>query len=192
MKLRLSYTAALMLFSVLSFAQEQEVSIVKKGNQLTITDKKYIPVDTCSNEHYSPFSLYDVNGELVERKSVNEKPCLIYFIMQGCAPCSAEIPYINELYVELKNRVDFIIFANMTPESLKQYYSGEKHPLPPTIAIPERKEIDTYMVNRSGFPLCIIMNKQNNIKLIKRGGGTTKESGEKLVTLLRRHCLKAL
>ena len=163
----------LLLFVIFNFSHlySQEKTQEEKDQELfnLIYEHGY-KFDT--NDIYPSFNLYDINGNIIVRDSINTKPCLIYYFTRGCSPCSLEMPMLNDFFIKYGNKIDFIAFTPIPKEEIDYYYPENKAPKFTTISV-ERSYF-----GKSGFPILFILNQENLIKLKKGGGAGNKKSLE--------------
>jgi thiol-disulfide isomerase/thioredoxin len=137
------------------------------------------------NRIYDSFTCFDIEGNLIERSTVNEKPCFIYYFMAHCAPCSFEMPVINQLNKEFGDKIEFVAFTPIPQEDISTYYPTGKAPQFTIISMP----LEYF---KTGFPMVFLLDKANNI-LIRQNGGTTNDVSRKLhYEILKYWCLKAI
>ena len=75
--------------------------------------------DAIINAKASDFTLKDLSGRSIALSSFKGKVVLLNFWATWCPPCRAEMPGLNKLYNELKNR-GFVIVAVSTDRSISQ------------------------------------------------------------------------
>ena len=143
--------------------------------------------DTLVNKKYSTFEKIDTKGNVIIRGEDNEKPAFIYCFMTNCKGC--EIDFIDifpKLLTEFQDKIDFILLTPSTEEQLED----EKSFLPdvPTIILPRTNF-------KSGFPLGYLLDKQNNIIIVRLGaaGGTYRKKTKEIhYNILKKWFLKVI
>ena len=73
---------------------------------------------TTESEHYltPEFTVYDLEGKEVRLSDYFGKPIVLNFWASWCGPCQMEMPDFNEKYLEIGEKVQFLII-NMTDGS---------------------------------------------------------------------------
>ena len=176
----------LTLFSFLFFAHvsfsQNKMSDEEIWN--IILSKSYDTVNA-DNKIYPYFAEGDMDGFVIKRDSVNQNPCFVYQFMSHCAPCTFEMPIVNQLYDEFSDNMDFIAFTPIPKESLFEIYPESKAIKFPIISVPI-----SYF--KTGFPTAYIIDEKNKIMLSKWGGATTEIFRTKHYQKLKEWCNKAI
>ncbi len=63
--------------------------------------------------------LYDLEGNQITFKDLNNKPVFINIWATWCPPCIAELPSIEELYEDYGDKVNFILISNEDIDKVK-------------------------------------------------------------------------
>ena len=70
--------------------------------------------------HLAPdFVVYDADGNAVRLSDFRGKPVVLNFWASWCGPCKREMPDFNEKYLELKDKVHFLM-VNVTGNDTKE------------------------------------------------------------------------
>ncbi len=75
-------------------------------------------------EAFAGFTLYDMKGKIAKIPCSSHKVLLVNFWATWCAPCMAEIPQINELYIQFKGQgveVVGISLDSIKPQKLDSF-----------------------------------------------------------------------
>ena len=179
--------ALLTLFSLLFFAHVSFTQNKMSDEEIwNITFSKSFDTINVDNEIYPYFEEGDMNGFVIKRDSLNQKPCFIYHFMSHCAPCTFEIPMINQLYDEFSDKMDFIAFTPIPKESLFEIYPESEAYKFPIISVPR-----SYI--KTGFPMAYILKMNNKIILTRLGGtGPNDFIRTKHYQKLKSWCKKAI
>jgi thiol-disulfide isomerase/thioredoxin len=118
---------------------------------------------------FSKINYKSVTGESFTAKKIKHKICFINFWFEGCEPCIAEFPALNELYNKFKNSKDFILvtFTFETPARAQQVIS--KYNLSFPVICVSSIVCDTLNF-RSGYPTSILLNRKRIVKFFFTGG----------------------
>ena len=136
-----------------------------------------------------PFTLADVNGKKVALSEYKGKVILINFWATFCAPCKAEMPSLNNLFLAFKND-GFIVLAISTDDSEKpvQSFMKEKAIAFPVLMDKDQEVyFDQYGV--LGLPTSFLIDREGIITDKIRGEREwdTPEMKEKIGTLLSKN-----
>lgn len=132
---------------------------------------------------YPAFTVITLKGDTITEKQLSGKVTLINLWFEYCAPCIAEIPALNELYLKYKDHPEFqlISFAREDTEDAGRCVRKFNilYPVCPV------SNGESYRLNfNSGFPTNIIIDTQGKIILIKSGGLTEPEKAKEEVLKL--------
>lgn len=134
---------------------------------------------------YPAFTVVTLNGDTITEKQLTGKVTLINLWFEYCAPCIAEIPALNELYLKYKNHPDFqlISFAREDTEDAERCVGKFSIQYP---VCPVTSE-ESYRLNmNSSFPTNIIIDTQGKITFIKSGGPIEAEYAKEEVLKLEK------
>lgn len=132
---------------------------------------------------YPAFTVITLNGDRITEKQLRGKVTLINLWFEYCAPCIAEVPALNELYLKYKDHPEFqlISFAREDAEDAGRCVRKFNIQYPVCSVSSE----ESYRLNyNSGFPTNIITDTQGKIILIKSGGSTEAEQAKKEILKL--------
>lgn len=132
---------------------------------------KIMPPSIVENNARKTLSTYDVsfkainNAENVNLKDLSGKVVFINHWATWCPPCRAEMPSLDALYKDYKDKIIFLFVASDNKREVTKYYTknGFDFPTYNTISsIP--KEINT-----SSIPATFILDKKGNVALEEFG-----------------------
>lgn len=107
----------------------------------------------------------------INNESLKGKVVLINFWFEGCSPCIAEFPALNELAEKLSSNKDFrfISFTWNNPETVQRVIK-QYHLRFPVFSV---KDDECMRLNQGcGYPTSILLDKQGKIKYLVAGGIT--------------------
>ncbi len=129
-----------------------------------------------------PLTYSGANGATNSTENMKGKVVFINFWASWCPPCRAEMPSVNELYLQLKDDPGFVfIFINMDDQikTAREYLADHSYSIPihrPEGFIPT----DFY----SGtLPTTIVLDKHGNI--VMKHTGMANYSADKFITQLK-------
>jgi peroxiredoxin len=111
---------------------------------------------------FPEFNFTDLNGNEVSNATTKGKIMVVKCWFIHCAKCVKEIPVLNKLVEEYKDRNDiiFVSFAEDNPEQLKAFLA--KKPLSYSV-IPNLKQYMNEVLELNAFPTHFIVNKEGII-----------------------------
>lgn len=120
------------------------------------------------------FMLKDLGGKSFNVKQSQGKPVIINFWATWCAPCLAELPELNDLYKNYKDKVDFYFISQEDPEILQKFLKIKKYNLPVFTQVSkapfplENNALpSTYLINKNGKIVALAQKsaKWNSIEI---------------------------
>ncbi len=76
------------------------------------------------------WNLVDSQGKTVNFQEMEGNVVLINFWATWCPPCIAEMPNLNELYTDYKDKISFVFVANDNVKSVNAYLKKNNYNLP--------------------------------------------------------------
>lgn len=152
MRLLFSFLVFLLLFSLEIFAKEKEIKI---GTQI--------------GEKAPNFVLTNIKGQKVSLyKYLNKKIIVLNFFTTWCGYCRKEIPKLNEIYKEYKNKgIEIIgIDSGEDKESVK-FYAKEMQITYPVLVDEDDEVASLFRV--FGVPRTLVIDKKGIIKYNQAG-----------------------
>jgi len=131
------------------------------------------------------FTLNDINGKKVTLSELRGNVVILNFWSIWCGPCLAEMPSLNKLYLEFKDK-GLIVFAVAEDPAEKpvRSYIEEKSLVLPVLMDKKRKVY--YQYSLFGIPVSFLIDKKGVIveKFIGERDWTSLQMKEKILQLL--------
>jgi peroxiredoxin len=143
----------LTLLSLSVGAEGQENDLFSKIGIQTIKDKKEAP----------PFSLENIEGKKVELKNFKGKIVFINFWATWCGPCKEEMPSMEALYKQFREKGFVLLSISVDYAGLKpvKEFIEKNHYTFPVLIDQKCKVLDLYQVNK--IPATFIINKKGKM-----------------------------
>ncbi|MEW6116437.1 MAG: TlpA disulfide reductase family protein [Nitrospirota bacterium] len=109
------------------------------------------------------FTLTDISGKKISLSELKGKVVLLNFWATWCGPCKAEMPALNRLYIELKDK-GFVILAvslDTAEKPVKSFIAEKKLAFPVLMDSDKELSFDLYAV--MGLPTTFIIDKKGII-----------------------------
>jgi peroxiredoxin len=133
------------------------------------------------------FSLNDICGKKVTLSQFKGKVVILNFWSIWCGPCLAEMPSLNKLYLELKDKGLVVLAVTEDPaEKPVRSYIKEKGLAFPVLMDKERKVYFKYSLY--GIPVSFLVDKKGVIveKFIGESNWNSTQMKEKISNLLKK------
>jgi peroxiredoxin len=132
--------------------------------------------DCALNKKLTPFKFVTLLGDTIESEREEGKIIVLNYWFIDCHPCIAEIPGLNKLVAEYKNKnVEFLAVTWEAAKRIKEQFL-KKYKLDFKI-IPEAEEyINKTMA--SGYPTTYVVDTNGIIREAWNGGRTDDKAGE--------------
>lgn len=132
------------------------------------------------------FTLLDLNGKKVSLAEYRGKAVVLNFWATTCGPCKAEMPSLNSLYLEFRNKGLSVVAVSVdTSEKPVRAFISEKN-LAFTVLMDKDKEVffDSYAV--MGLPTTFLIDRSGAIveKIIGERDWDSPQMREKIRRLL--------
>ncbi len=110
---------------------------------------------------------------------LKNKIVLLNFWFIGCHPCEAEMPLLNQLYEEYRDKEFLLLsFSRDDEAQLQEFLKETKVNFP---IVPNASSIITKTFNlKSGYPTTIILNRKGEVVEYKAGGPLEEEALKKV------------
>ncbi len=136
----------------------------KPGKKLSDNDYLW----KISNLQGEDFNLGDFKGKVI----------FLNFWATWCPPCRAEMPGIQELYNDYKDKVSFILVSNETPGKIIPFLNSKSFNLPVYTPLYQTPQI----FESNSIPTTFIISKDG--KIVLKDTGAKKWDGQKARILL--------
>jgi peroxiredoxin len=133
------------------------------------------------------FNLGDINGKLVKLSQFRGKAVILNFWSIWCGPCLAEMPSLNKLYLEFKDKGLIVLSIAEDPaEKPVRSYIQEKGIAFPILMDKDRKVYLKYFL--FGIPVTFLIDKKGFIaeKFIGERDWSSHEMRGKVLKLLQK------
>ena len=169
-KLPFLIIALILLLSLPAYSQES--NLLSKIRIQSIVDKKKTP----------DFCLEGLNGEKVQLKTLKGKIIFLNFWATWCGPCKEEMPSIEALYQQCKERNFTLLTVSLdygAPDTVRKFIEKHRYHFP-VLLDPANKTLDLFEVNK--IPATLIIDK--NGKMIGRAIGPRNWSSPEVFSLI--------
>lgn len=126
------------------------------------------------------WEISDLSGKTVRFDQLLDKPVFVNFWATWCPPCMAELPGIQELYEQYKNKVNFVFLSDEDPNTITTFISKHQY-----------QDMPFYRYNRvpgdfssSSIPATFIISREGKVVLEKKGAA--RWDSERVKTLLNK------
>ncbi|WP_028888555.1 TlpA family protein disulfide reductase [Tenacibaculum ovolyticum] len=124
------------------------------------------------------WNLQGLNTESIDFNKTKGKVVFVNFWATWCPPCRAEMPSIQDLYDDYKDRVTFIFVSNENWKTIDDFYKKNSYDLP---TYNTTSNIPTQLKTKS-IPATFILDKKSAIVMQKKGAADW--NSKKVRTLL--------
>lgn len=106
------------------------------------------------------FTLADLGGKKVSLSSLKGKVVLLNFWATWCAPCRAEMPALNKLYLDLKEKglVVLAVSVDDAEKTVSAYMKQKKFSFPVLMDADKEVAFDSYGV--TGLPTTVLIDRK--------------------------------
>ncbi|MCF2873885.1 MULTISPECIES: TlpA family protein disulfide reductase [unclassified Tenacibaculum] len=118
-------------------------------------------------EHLKTYNwnLKGLNTESIDFNNVKNKVVFVSFWATWCPPCRAEMPSIQKLYNDYKDKVEFIFVSNEDWSTISDFYKKNNYKLP-TYSPLSKRPVE---FNSQTIPATFIVDKKGAIAMMKKG-----------------------
>ncbi len=117
------------------------------------------------SENTKKWEMTDMSGKMVVFSGFMDKPVFVNFWATWCPPCRAELPGIQKLYEQYKNKVNFLLLSDEPQAKIKTFaakYHYDDMPFYRYRYVPQD-------FSTRSIPTTFIISKQGKVILTKRG-----------------------
>ncbi len=133
-------------------------SVIKEEKRETLNNYDYVLVNHA--------------GEVVNLSAFQDKVILLNFWATWCPPCVAEMPALQELYNDYKEKVVFLFVSNDPLGKVTQFANNKGLDLP--FYAPQSNEPSE--LSYSALPTTFVINKKGSIVMRKEGAASWNSS----------------
>ena len=127
------------------------------------------PKEESTYEKLSPtdlsYSIRTANGEVISLNSLNDKPVFLNYWATWCPPCVAEMPSIQNLYADYKDKVHFVLISSEEEAKTKAFLNKKGYTFPLSKAIQATPD----KLSRSSIPSTFLISKNGEILVSEVG-----------------------
>ena len=111
------------------------------------------------------WQLRGLNTENINYNNIDDQVIFVNFWATWCPPCIAEMPSMNNLYKDYKEKVTFLFVTNENWETVSQFYKKKGYKFPTYNQITNSPE----KLKSSTIPATFILSKSKKIIVDKKG-----------------------
>ena len=121
-------------------------------------------IETKSIENINTYNwqLNGLNTESINFNELKNKVVFVNFWATWCPPCRAEMPMIQDLYNDYKDKIAFVFVTNENWETVEKFYYNL--PSYNSVSAPPAKFTET-----NSIPASYLIDKEGNILISKTG-----------------------
>ena len=128
-----------------------------------------------NREHviYQDWELKDLDGNILNFKDLENKIVFLNFWATWCPPCIAELPSIQDLYDDYKDKIVFVLVSSEKPEVVKAFKDKKAYSLnsyTPLSGYPNN-------FNIRSIPRTFLISKKGEIIIDKSGAANWNSGG---------------
>lgn len=117
------------------------------------------------NQEVENWPIETLNGSRVLFKDLRDKPIVVNFWATWCPPCRAELPGLQKLYQEYKNKVYFVFLSNEPASTIHQFITEHQYNNMPFYRY---SSVPSTFSTRS-IPATFIVSSEGKVVLAKKG-----------------------
>lgn len=119
------------------------------------------------------WQLNGLNTESINFNKLKDKVVFVNFWATWCPPCRAEMPMIQDLYNDYKDKIAFVFVTNESWETVEKFYLKNEYNLPTynSVSAPPSKFTET-----NSIPATYLLDKNGNILISKTGSANWNSS----------------
>lgn len=112
------------------------------------------------------WDLKGLNAESINFKELENKVVFVNFWTTWCPPCRAELPMIQKLYADYKDKVAFVFVTNEDWPKVQEFFNKNNYDLPAynAVSAPPNSFTET-----NSIPATYLIDKKGNILIAKTG-----------------------
>ena len=111
------------------------------------------------------WNLTDLQGNTVDFNQFKGKKIVVNFWATWCPPCVAEMPSMQELYSDYKDKVVFLFITNDDNEALQKFKEKYNYDIP----VYREKSRTPALLQSNSLPTTYVINEKGEIVIDKTG-----------------------
>lgn len=111
------------------------------------------------------WELQDLDGKILQFSDVKGKLVMVNFWATWCPPCVAEMPSIQKLYNDYKDKMVFVLVSNEDPKVIQDFIDKEGYTFP----IYQQRTKSPKVFESSAIPATFVLDKKGGIAIKKTG-----------------------
>jgi len=124
----------------------------------------------------------DLNGNMVNMEDYKGKVIFLNFWATWCMPCVAELPSINNLHNQFKEKVIFLLISNEELAKVKSYHTKKNYDVP--FQVIDAEGFIPQQYQHEGIPTTFIINKAG--KIVKASSGAEDWDDDEFIETLKK------
>jgi thiol-disulfide isomerase/thioredoxin len=112
------------------------------------------------------WDLKGLNTPTINFNTLENKVIFVNFWATWCPPCRAEMPMIQKLYNDYKNKVAFIFVTNENWETVNSFFSKNNYNLPTYNSLNTPPQL---FLQTNSIPATYLIDKKGNVRISKVG-----------------------
>ena len=188
-KFLLGSAIIVLLLFIIDKAILKDKGIVKQINQAQkyekIENASELPIRYKEGARAPDFELIDLEGNTIKLSDYKGTPVFLNFWASWCGPCKAEMPFMEKVYAENKDRSFEILAVNVTT-SEKSIGNVEKFVADYELTFPiplDEKGSVSHQYNIIGYPTSFFIDSEGVIRSIAHGPLTEEEMEKRIKRL---------
>jgi thiol-disulfide isomerase/thioredoxin len=155
----------LIILSLLIIPQTRQPIQVFLQKGLALFSPSKIDVDEQKTLSSYQWKLKDLDGHVVDFEEAKGKVVLINFWATWCPPCIAEMPSMQKLYDDYKEKVVFVFVSNESQETLQNFLNENHY----NFKVYNKMSKDPETFDVSSIPRTFLIDRKGTIIIDKSG-----------------------
>ncbi len=111
------------------------------------------------------WQLINPDNQIIRLADLSDKPIFINFWATWCAPCIAEMPAVEKLYLDYKDKVNFVIVTNESKALTDAFLQKQGLNLP----VYRFQTKEPKLLQSKTIPATFVLNKRGKIVVLEKG-----------------------
>ncbi|HTO15271.1 MAG TPA: TlpA disulfide reductase family protein [Edaphocola sp.] len=153
------------ILALILFVPDIRMPIVSTVQRIFAFSPSELPKNNQKSVQVYDWDLMTLEGSPINLSQSKEKVVLINLWATWCPPCVAEMPSLQKLYDEYKDRISFYFISNEKPEQIQKFIDKKGYTFP--VYIP----ISNYPIDFDGnkLPTTYVISKKGKIIIEETG-----------------------